>query len=883
MAINNNLLVCPVAFQSPVIGQNGLPLAAGVVTFYFEDNRQQYKTVYQQTGSPGAYTYVPLPNPNTLTMAGCIADANGSDVLPYFYPYDETNPTPTQQAYYVTVVDSGEQPQFVRQNFPFEPADAGGDTTSQELINLMPNGQFAAHNNIPNGTLPTGPVSVVVAPGGSAGWYFNKDGNNGSTDLISFVFLTQEQNGLNGAPNFALRLSCANIGSGAANKTLHVRFNNAGRFAGGTYTLYFNAISNTGPVTIPFNIVQNFGTNGAQTQITSYPGSQILPGQYQNVVTAITFPSTAGFATGPNNDDYVELVFILPPNSLYDVSLTNFFLTPGNLPLLSQYPQRPDHDVFATGIAGSMPTPNPDGSSFYLPIVYTPTGFNFDTSSVGKISGYLSNTLSSNDWLCDGSIRVSSAYDPINSSGIPNSRLFNYLYYGSPAAPTKNSQGVITTPSAYGNVPLFGTGTSFVTAALRTGTSSTAGDVDFYVWSNAAGVGAVPTDGIPASGLVFTPEFTFQTANITGVTAGISGQYTITAKSLAVNQPFNAVTTGGIFLSTTNPTVLSGLSNTNLQLLINKNAPNQPVEFSFTFLAAAIATPALLNSQYVLWYTPNAGTAGTAHYIYWGTDPAPVVTTNKIGIPLDANDTIADIVKKTYAAMNNGFCSKLSAPTQSVLSAGGYLTFTIGGVNYCVYNQINGSPTVPPNVGAGAYIPVVLVSGMTATQVATAYIQAINSYSYALPDLRGVGLRGLDTAGTWDIDNASRFSFGNPFLFGSTSPGTLEYDSIAAHFHGAITGTSGGTTPTLGAAGVSDIGIALNMNSGTVIYTQTDSGSNKAGNVPLIGPNTSAIQTSALAVPAPSPYNAGTVISQLGGQGSETRMVNMAVNWVIKY
>lgn len=140
--INTALLIQAPVLQDELVSKTGQALSAGVVTLYEDDSRTTYKNWYYQTGSYPLYSYNTLPNPMTLSAAGTIVDVNGNDVLPMYYPYDETDNT-THQAYYITVDDQFGQRQFTRQNFPFS---AGGSTPASTVVasleNYIVNGRF---------------------------------------------------------------------------------------------------------------------------------------------------------------------------------------------------------------------------------------------------------------------------------------------------------------------------------------------------------------------------------------------------------------------------------------------------------------------------------------------------------------------------------------------------------------------------------------------------------------------------------------------------------------------------------------------------------------------------------------------------------------------
>ena len=118
MAINPALLVSTTSFQEVLVDRTGAPLTAGVVTLYQDSNRSILKNWYQQTGTPGNYTYVALPNPMTLSAAGTLEDSDGNDIIPFFYPYNEEDSVQLEP-YYITVHNAEEQLQFTRDNFPF--------------------------------------------------------------------------------------------------------------------------------------------------------------------------------------------------------------------------------------------------------------------------------------------------------------------------------------------------------------------------------------------------------------------------------------------------------------------------------------------------------------------------------------------------------------------------------------------------------------------------------------------------------------------------------------------------------------------------------------------------------------------------------------------
>ena len=92
MTINTDLLIAAPMLQDYLVDKDtGFPLANGQVSLYIDNQRSFFKNWYYQTGAPGAYTWIPLDNPLNLSSVGTIQDPNGNDVIPFYYPFDETN------------------------------------------------------------------------------------------------------------------------------------------------------------------------------------------------------------------------------------------------------------------------------------------------------------------------------------------------------------------------------------------------------------------------------------------------------------------------------------------------------------------------------------------------------------------------------------------------------------------------------------------------------------------------------------------------------------------------------------------------------------------------------------------------------------------------
>src|SRR5271155_5775489 len=104
MPINTDLLIAAPILQDALVDRDGTPMSAGTVTCYQDNSRTTLKNWYYQSGTPGNYTYITLPNPLTLSAAGTICDGNGVDTIPFFYPYSELDDE-VFQPYYITIIN----------------------------------------------------------------------------------------------------------------------------------------------------------------------------------------------------------------------------------------------------------------------------------------------------------------------------------------------------------------------------------------------------------------------------------------------------------------------------------------------------------------------------------------------------------------------------------------------------------------------------------------------------------------------------------------------------------------------------------------------------------------------------------------------------------
>jgi hypothetical protein len=335
MAINPNLLIAAPMLQDYFVDKvTGFPLAGGIITLYQDQARSIYKNWYYQTGSPGAYTYIPLDNPLHLSSVGTIQDPAGNDVIPFYYPYDENDQT-IQQAYYITVysVDQNGDPatlQFTRENFPFQPTGSPG-VQVPTLRNYILNNVY--WRNIGTTDL-TDKMSIIVSPSQHEG-YTNGDISfikdvAGATDTISFLPMTQTlENDI--TPEVCLNMQCTAAMIGETVKciqyplSLHVKTlqNQLG-------TIVFHGQNVAGGNNYVDIQVYAFLGTGAITQPVPVTIQRItLTEDFQKYLIPVILPDTQGLDLGVGGDDAFFIRVQFPLALTFNISHTKpqFYLS----------------------------------------------------------------------------------------------------------------------------------------------------------------------------------------------------------------------------------------------------------------------------------------------------------------------------------------------------------------------------------------------------------------------------------------------------------------------------------------------------------------------------------------------------------------------------
>ena len=321
MPINVDLLIAAPILQDYLTDKDGTPMAGGTITCYQDNSRTTLKNWYYQSGTPGNYTYIRLPNPLTLSAAGTICDINGVDTIPFFYPYSELNDT-IVQPYYITIVNYSMTNQITRANFPFLAPTGTSPSTGNSVTNYIINNEF--WRNIGGANL-TSVTSLVVAPSQHDGFaspdiQFSKN-ITGGDDTVTFTpFPLTTTPILTGdiTPEYYLNHTCTNTPTGETFKgyifpiSLHVNTLASVPF---TATIQGQNVggTGTGQNTIGLYILQSTGT-GTSSPSPFLIGSITLSTAWTPYTFTSVFPPTAGLTLGAGGDDALYLYIQMPLN-----------------------------------------------------------------------------------------------------------------------------------------------------------------------------------------------------------------------------------------------------------------------------------------------------------------------------------------------------------------------------------------------------------------------------------------------------------------------------------------------------------------------------------------------------------------------------------------
>lgn len=752
MAINPKYVVAPSLEMYFVNKITGLPLAAGLVKFFKDNNRSVPKVAYTISGSPPNYTYNPLPVESTLSSIGTFQDAGGNNVLPYYYPYDEDG---NIELYYIEVYDSNGILQFTREAWP-NAASAVPEDQTTDMFNFVPNGQFLAHNNIPedvvNG-IPAGQIRTSSTNIAEGGWYFYRPEFSTSIDNISFFRFGEYVSNPTGSPRYACKIVCSSPDVSDSFKVLQIIFNDVNKFASNTqqYTFSFTAVTSESPdFNVQLLLGKNFGTGGSPSPpITTLLDTFTITGTETIFQSSFVFGTNESYILGDDNNDYVTLELSFPTNVSFGLMITDFTLFIGDI-TVNSFPPTTDRDFMSRTMV--PPPPNSNGFDLYLPMMQTKDGVSYDDSQVGMVFPLVTDVVPVSYLSCDGAISYrTAAYSP---EGIPYARLQRKL-----VAVTDTNPALI----AYG-MPLFGTGPQFVNSIIFTAQANW-----FWFNTNQPLLQASTADGVVSTGFQF-----FDTK--LGVNQPAYGffcyQYSSTFSKIWAACSSVGQVTGDIGPGTSgfdinevpNSSIGERAGTTVAQQIINITVTAPPAASTY-FL---ISNP---TTSYYIWFTVD----GT------GTDPAP----GGVGIQVNLRSTMntADIAGIIANALNGFQITSVNINKNgSTLTPNSYFTFYSNNEKYYAWYNLN-QTGIDPNVPLSIGIEVNYLASYSNQELRDATIRAMNSMYFATPDLKGVVIKGWQPNTTMGSDANRAYRYSSNYYSLPAFIGTSEFDMILSHTH----------------------------------------------------------------------------------------------------
>lgn len=818
MALDTRFIPISTIPQFILDKQTALAMGNGTFEFYHDNSQSVPKVVYQLvSNAPGIYSYVSVGSLLTLNTAGTFVDGNGAEFIPYLFPYDgdASTTTNTLDLYYIVAKNSTGVQQFTLHGVP-NLAPAGSGSSNPILVNHISNGQFQLHNDhapVPGPTFAYGGArgtveETPVAPGGI---YYERSSGSTATDVITFIRDSQYDPNASASPRYKLSIVRSTISADGV-CGLVFRFMDVHKFTNSDtstttapkLTFVFNALSGSGSLSnVMVNQILYYGSGGTATTVTNLEsGLTVTTAEKQFATTFTNAPDTAALI-GSLDDDFVEFEIAFPTAGTFSVQITDVMLlngtytvTPGSSTSIL-FPQLTNGQFLLEAASNVAPTTQSpyssqyypqDGSNLYLPQIMTVSGWTYDYSQIGNIVTKFTTTSVGNELLCNGTQYLTSDYSAL---GIPYSRLQKVLF------------------NSTLNGPIFGTGANWVNIYLNSGTVG-----QILLATNKLGAMANPAD----SGGGTATGWTFVTASANQGTVGLG--YIAHANSTNNNVTAISTFTGGATLPATGGTSTMVVANYD-QATVNGT--------KYAFVVSAISAAALAGGGTGLYFDFSNNGINYRMWFHTVAEAAPGAGGRTL-IQCNLVATMpASVVAVVIANMLSGFKNFPITITGQPANAGGsYWTFVSNSVTTNVWYKVAGLGSAP--AGASS-VQVTLTGSETAAQVATLTQTAINSQYFAVPDLRGLFLRGLDDSASpqWDLDIASRTGLFDTIT--TTLPGTLEFQQLQTHSHGISTFNAGNNAATVGQ------GNGANADSAT---TATQG-------------------------------------------GSETRPVNMAVNYFIKY
>lgn len=727
MALDARYMLAPALQQLFRDKLNGDPLSNGKVFFYRDTARTIIKPVYQITGSPPNYTYIQIPtNPDNSVSLNSIG---AFEQAVYYFPFDENGDI---DLYFIQVYDENDVFQFSREGYPNFTTEGGG--TAESETNYISNGKFLAHQNImPDGTITED--ETIIAYGG---WSFNRNVVGISNDKILFSRFGSFDTNPPDNPRYSVNVISETSSTGSY-KELRIKFKNVNRFSSDVdkYTFGFYGESNGGDIATTLTIVKNYGTGGSSEDRIPISGStQTISSGFTKYTQSFSFGENSGKTIGTEDDDFVQLCLTFPPDQLYNLELTDFFLIEGDK-VSENFPITTDRMDTMTALGGGIALPDYDGNNLSDFIILTKEGFAYSNSQIGSVIYSVCDTPDYGYLSMDGTKYPTNG---ISADGIPYKRLQSKLF------------------SSTRSLPKFGTGADYLEA--------------FVMADDHLGI-MNTTRGSVSATVDFNTGFTFE-----NVTPGVNfsfGTDTYMDSGLIANTMGVVI---GKNIGAVPPWTLSVFE------IIN-NAQTFSVH-EISFLGGGIIPPGFVTTSYA-----KDATATDIQFDFWyQVDGLPLLPppalTNAVRISVNSTDTSNIIGQKTMIAYQNKTLTDVTTSAAAALSGGEYFqVFAREGASDQAYHvwYIKDGVGADPSPANSIGISVEIAGTDTALEVANKTTLAINGQFFAVPDVRGMFIRVWDNGAGNDPSANFRFNPLMPFQFGDEI-GNYQRDEVINHRHG---------------------------------------------------------------------------------------------------
>lgn len=295
---------------------NGLPAAGGFIYTYEANNHAIPKPVYQNNDSNNL---VPWPNPITLDSTG--KQSYLGTCFPIFWADDVP--------YYVVITDVDGNIIFDGSGFPWTASNAP-IITETDIENYFINPQFYfnygqiinANGDVGFNDLPAS--DLAIAPDN---WGFYKN-NTSATDTIIFGVFDPGEIQVPNNPKAYVEYNCTIPGSSETSKSIYYKFKSVRQFAGETINIQFYAQSSLSSQ-LSLYATQYFGVGGSTTVPISIATQTLTPNLTLYQFT-IQINSIATKTIGPGGDDYLEINFGSPLNTVANIVVANACLRFGS-------------------------------------------------------------------------------------------------------------------------------------------------------------------------------------------------------------------------------------------------------------------------------------------------------------------------------------------------------------------------------------------------------------------------------------------------------------------------------------------------------------------------------------------------------------------------